>query len=309
MIQTLIGIAVGGLITAVVAHYYFIRGRRKSLTPYFTLASNVFGGVDIEDRRKLRFEYLGTEIPDLHQVEFLIGNDGQLAISNCIEPLTLHLPTDVPLLDASIIFRSPDTLDVKVRQRDLKHESHPMVDFHFPLLNRGDFFVVKLLLGRKVTPRGCRFTILADDLPRELEPTWLPPEAAKRGRVSLEWGVMAFGLGILITGALMGYLLYMLAQHRPEAFPFPWSGLELSVLSVMVVPLSVLISLGFILLGFLMLIVLVLDPFMSRRVPFSIPEEIASRGFRYSRANLRRLRGQKMYRIVAPTKDHKEGRT
>jgi Tfp pilus assembly protein PilN len=117
--EALIGIIIGVVATVVVGRYYFNRTVNKRLTPYLTLSTQIFAGIEETVRQELKFTFRGTEVSDLHQLEFLIANDGERAVSSPIEPLTLELPKEVQVLDASILHRHPSSLKAEISEVNL----------------------------------------------------------------------------------------------------------------------------------------------------------------------------------------------
>jgi hypothetical protein len=142
-----------------------------SLGVYELLNTLIFAGIDPEVRKQLHFSFRDHKVQDLQQVHFLVANDGERAISSIIEPLTLVLPRGVKLLDGSILHRHPKALDVYINTDERRNA----LEFRCPLLSKGEFFVVKLLLDGKIPRDQLQFRVLADDLPRTLKLQWLPP--------------------------------------------------------------------------------------------------------------------------------------
>ncbi len=89
------------------------------------------------------------------------------------------------LLDATVLHRHPKSLQASITTED-RERSAKSILFHFPLLNKGDFFLVKLLLSGKLKRGDFTFEILADDLPRSLSSSWLSPTAFKERKFRLE---------------------------------------------------------------------------------------------------------------------------
>jgi len=220
-VATIFGIIVGVLATVVVGQYYYRRSTRKSLTPYLILSSPVFAGIDKEVRQHLHFMFRDEEVSELHHLEFLVANDGERAISNLIEPLRLTLPSNLKVLDASILYRSPESLQVSI-STESPGEGNPRIVFRFPLLNKREYFLVKVLIGGRLPAGPLEFTALADDLPRRIKSERLTPIALEERRGSIEWYALASAVPLLGFGFAVGHVVYTLYRSRPELFPYPW---------------------------------------------------------------------------------------
>ena len=183
---TAVGVLIGVVVTVFVSRYYFQRSVSKSLGVYGLLNSFVFSGIAADVRNQLNFRFKNREVRELQQLVFLVANDGEKAIRDVIEPLGLAIPKDVEVLDASIVHRFPDNLKADLVLTPANVGS--MVTFHFPVLNRREFFVVKLLLSGRLTLSDVEFTLLADDLPRTLSVKPTPSAAIADSGYSVEWG-------------------------------------------------------------------------------------------------------------------------
>lgn len=209
----LIGIAVG----IFVSRYYFQKAIDKKLTPYIYLALPVLQNIDPDVRKSLKIQYHEVEVADLFQLQFLIANEGQLAIRDCIEPLTLILPPNVKVFDATILHVDPKgrTVNVSVNEVD----GSTQVKFDFPLLNHGNFFVVQLLLNGEVKASDLIFQITVDDLPPTLEAQRLPYELIRSDAPKIEWSALWVSLGLIVGAIASIYGIVLLVEARPEYFP------------------------------------------------------------------------------------------
>ena len=115
MTETVIGIVVSALVTVLASRYYFQHSIKKSLGAYGILHSRVFSGITADVRKQLQFKFGDRDVQELQQTVLLIANDGERSIRDVIDPLTLDLPPEVELLDASILHRHPAELDVAVK--------------------------------------------------------------------------------------------------------------------------------------------------------------------------------------------------
>jgi hypothetical protein len=117
------GIIVGVAATILVGRYYYVRSIDKRLTLYIQLASPVLAGIDPEVSEALKINYREVDVVNLFQLQFLIANEGERAIRDCIEPLTLKLPSDIKVLNATILHVHPKERMVKVNTRMGKENS------------------------------------------------------------------------------------------------------------------------------------------------------------------------------------------
>lgn len=275
-LSTPLGILIGVAATVAVGHYYYRRTATKSLTPYLLLSSRVFSGIDPLVRQELRFTFRQREVVDLQEIQVLIANDGERAISNCIEPLKLELPADTEVLDASIIYRHPEALRVDIAS--VQSPPNPSIVFAFPLLNKFEFFAVKLLLSGKIEKNDLVFSVLADDLPRTLQTKWLP-QSDTRDKVKIDWTDIVIGSLFLLVAACCGYSLFLLRGAQPGLFPYPWPSFHLSLAAAIVI-LAVAGTAFLAFLGLVGVFGIGLEGAPSRRPRFALPAELLRRGHR-----------------------------
>ncbi len=283
---TVVGVLIGVVVTVFVSRYYFQRSVSKSLGVYGLLNSFVFSGIAADVRNQLNFRFKNREVRELQQLVFLIANDGEKAIRDVIEPLGLAIPKDVEVLDVSIVHRFPDNLkaDLVLSPSNLGST----VTFHFPVLNRREFFVVKLLLSGRLTLSDVEFTLLADDLPRTLSVKPTPPAAIADSGYSVEWGALVAG-GLLLSW--LGWFCYWglrLREAHPELFPYPWSSFVPSVQSAWLIIPAVISILTFAILGIgLTAMSLLSGQSEWQRGPrFPLPQDLREAVFPYQLADL-----------------------
>jgi len=251
-VGTALGVLLGVLATVLVSRYYFLRATKKSLGVYRLLNSLVFAGIAPDVRTQLQFRFRDKEVKDLQQLVLLVANDGEKAISNTIEPLTLRVPPAVEVLDASILHRSPDTLHAQIGTKP-QDSAGTEVSFAFPLLNKGEFFVVKLLLSGRMSEKGLSFSVLADDLPRSLRLKELSSWMFEKGAYKFEWGLAVAAGVVLLIPTWICYLGYLLCRVRPNLFPYPWSSFAVSLDSLLVAVPGIVLVILFTVVGLLML--------------------------------------------------------
>jgi hypothetical protein len=228
MSETQIAIAslvIGAVFSGVIAWYFFRKSVSKRLSAYIQFASPVLSRVDDPEVRKaLEISYRGTKIDDLLQVQFVIANEGQRAIRDLIEPLAVTIPKPAKLLEATILHVEPKGRQVSIGSTDLP-DGQSRVDIKFKLLNKGEFFFVKMLINGKLDVDALRFRIAVDDLPPVIAPERQPFRTSEEEPTT---GVGAVLLGLvplaLSVGTAFGIL--ELRSARLDLFPgheqFSW---------------------------------------------------------------------------------------
>jgi hypothetical protein len=277
-LETLLGIIIGIVSTVIVSHYYFRRSVNKRLSIYALMSNRVFSGIDATVRSHLKFLFHGKEISELQQVELIVANDGERAISNCIQPLRLQLPTSIKILDASILHKSPKELEVSMIQGNSEAAGY-FLEFDFPLLNKSDFFLVKLLLDGKLPLREMHFQIQADELPRSLKPEWLPDGATSTSERKVEWAGVIAGFIFFACCATVAFITYAYYQSVPSAFPWPWESFRYLWPNTVILIAAIVVSaiIGFI--GAVMFIGMGFENFLKRNPKFPLPEELRGSGY------------------------------
>jgi len=281
-VETALGIILGAIATVLVSRYYFRRTVSKSIGVFGLLNSFVFAGIASDVRKLLHFRFEDREVDELQQMVFLVANDGERAIRDVIEPLTLRIPPDVEILDASIVHRHPEGLQVEITIN-----SHPPtgsdISLQFPLLNKREFFVVKMLISGTLVSNELSFRILSDDLPRTLKISSIPPGALEDAGFKFEWGLAFAASVVLLFATWTGYSMYLLYGTRPELFPFPWSSFVISVESLALLIPAIIMILLLSLLGLAMMGAAVFGgTFPPAKGPrFPLPKELLSAVFPY----------------------------
>jgi hypothetical protein len=215
---TIGGVIIGAVITFIVSKYFFKKGvKEKSLTPFLQFSSRLFSELDPELKKELIVNYKNHKIDNITQTQFLIANDGDIPIRDIIEPLKLSIPKKNKIFSASIIHIEPEgrTVNYKVTET----ETENIIEFDIPLLNAGEYFVVKLLLQdslpsdeKEVADKiEYAFTITADDLQPQLDISRLPysyyeEESEKKYDWSGFWVSLIFGLLLVsVLGVLYAF--------------------------------------------------------------------------------------------------------
>lgn len=216
LLVAIISILIGVAATIFVSRHYYRRSVDKELTPFVHLQSNVLSRIDEEVKSDLHIEYKGVKVDNLQQLQFLIANTGERAIRDVIKPLCLDLPKGVEIMDAAILYVAPKGREVSLNIP----ESASSVEFNFPLLNKDEFFILKLLLKGAPSIDDLKFTIVADDLPPQLDIQRLTynqiEKEEKPDRRGFELGIFASGFAVLAIALFFGILAHYI---NPDSFP------------------------------------------------------------------------------------------
>jgi hypothetical protein len=161
---------VGIIISVLVGSYYFQKSKKeKKLTPILQFSGKLFGDIDPDIKKDLIFFYKKGKIENLSQAQFIIANTGEQSIRDIIEPLTLHLPSNIFLYNVELIEICPEgrKIDFKVN----KSENSSEIIFTIPLLNTREFFSFRILYHdlNKKSDWNFNFSISAEELPPILE--------------------------------------------------------------------------------------------------------------------------------------------
>jgi hypothetical protein len=274
-VGTAIGIIVSAVVTVLASRYYFQRSTNKSLGVYELLNSLVFSGIAPDVRKQLKFLFKDKEVNDLQQLVLLVANDGERAIRDVIEPLELAIPPQVQLLDASIVHMHPKNLKLNATREHYTDKSTNL-KIDFPLLNKREFFIVKLLLSGHVDAQKLVFRLLADDLPRTIQIKRLLPSDYRETSYKFKWNRAAVSLAVLIILAWVLYSATLLQHAYPMLFPYPWTSFVVSAKSLFLVITGVAVVLLFAALGFMALGATVFGEFPPPKRPrFPLPKELA----------------------------------
>jgi len=271
-------ISLGSLIVGIVASvwvsaYYFRRSLTKSLTPYVQFTSKPLQGISADVRKALQVTYAGVPVEDFYEVQFLVANTGDKAIRDLIEPLSLAVPEKCTLLNASVVHAEPTGLKTLLTIP----EDRRSISIDFPLLNKGDFFVLKVLLNGAPKLEELKFSILVDELQRQLPVERLDFDAIA---ISNKRELIVPLLGVGLVMVLFGLTLFKVIYDAWTGFPSVEGGIMLSVSRVSIGNLAVWLAPvpAFLLtvLGALMFAAALSDgSFTPRKKKFVLPEDLA----------------------------------
>jgi len=274
----------GVVVTILVSRYYFLRSVDKDITAYVQFSSAPLGKIHPKVRSDLKILYQNHPIENLYEIQFLIANTGEKAIRDIIRPLTLSLPEKAELLDASMLHISPTGRDVSLKSKDDGRE----ISFEIPLLNKGEFFIFKLLLNGDVSANDFEFTITADDLSPVFRPKPLPGDSIGTFQKTNNSGVAHFGLLVasiifLSMGVSSVITIATFWQRNPNFDIYHplsfFAGFEWINFALLLTMIPSVISFLF---GVMMMMVFFLEglPFLRSRKKFVVPDgdELLTRG-------------------------------
>ncbi len=276
---TLGSVIFGVIATILVSNHYFRRSKEKSLTPFIQFSTSIFRGVDSSVRDALKIEYKGVPIKDLFEIQFLIANTGERPIRDVIRPLTMRIPENSQILDASILYIHPKGREVSISV----NESN--VAFNFELLNSDEFFISKVLLEGEPKEKDFEFSISVDDLPPKLDCRFLPLSLVDTGeKREFEAGMLVGGLVCLILGASLASLIYaqwdMISALWRTDF---WSTLKNNWLILIGSAVTTIPALLLIILGPMLAIGAFTNFSFPKKRRFPVPADYVRRPFRFYR--------------------------
>jgi hypothetical protein len=162
VLLSIAGLVLGAVITVLVSLYFYNRSLRHRFGVYRISHSEPFSRIDPSIKKALNINFRGQRIENLTVLNLLFANEGVSAIRDCIAPPSISFPRGVSLVDASLEYVYPEGRSV-----DIEH-SRNNFQANFPILNPGEYFVVKVLLDGEIWYAGLECTITADNLPPKI---------------------------------------------------------------------------------------------------------------------------------------------
>ena len=225
-----LGLTIGGIVIGATASYlasrhFFRKGeKKKNLVPFVQFTSKLFSELDPELKQNLVVNFKNHQIENITQSQFLIANTGDLPIRDIIDPLRLTLPKENKIFNVTILHIEPEGRIIKYQI--LESDNSNVVEFDIPLLNAGDFFVVKLLIQDSLPKQEQEdqrekksifdFSITADDLPPKLTIERLPfsyYETEKKERY--DWtGFWIVFISLIIFLSILGTIYSLKFQEK-----------------------------------------------------------------------------------------------
>lgn len=168
---TFIGIIITIIFTWFFAWYYFKKSQNiKNLTPFLEDISEIFSDIDQDLKDDLKIKYKNRIIDNFYRLQYLVINTGNTTIKDCKTPLKLKIPNGGEVLEAKILMVNKDGRSVKVLNKK------KYVEFLFKLLNKGEYFITRILVkGELNLDFNRRYETIKDMLEFEIESDGLPP--------------------------------------------------------------------------------------------------------------------------------------
>lgn len=227
LVLSLIGVAIGVAVTIFASRYYYRRSIDKQLVPFLQYQSNVLDHIENDVKSDLDIEYKGVKVERLQQSQFLIANTGEKAIRDIIKPLRLDIHGEIEIMDVNLLHVHPAGREISI---NVDKESNT-VEFNYPLLNKDEFFIVKLLVNGAPKKSDYKFSISAEDLPpilniQRLSYQQIESEEKVKERV-FEYELLLGGICILFFSFCIGLLSYYSRNATvPEIVNGTWSWLN-----------------------------------------------------------------------------------
>ena len=152
MVETIIGIIAGLIITIVISHYYYYYrlGARHRLAVYILQAFQAMSDMDPDIKKDFTVEFNGTPIRNLTVLELLMANEGTHPIRDYIEPLSIRMPESVNLLNVTVPYVYPEG-----RYVDAVVKSEHSFEYQFSILNPREYFLTKIVADGTLTVMNC----------------------------------------------------------------------------------------------------------------------------------------------------------
>jgi hypothetical protein len=291
----------GTLGALLIAHFYYRLTVSKSISFFLLLDDRPLSHVNPDVRARLTVHFFGPEpapaptnigdsitvergresiaVGELQHLQVIVTNTGSRAISFAEAP-TINLPNENVILDASIIYQKPEDLGASLTRLPVVDGGAQKIQLAVPLLNKGEFFVVKFLISDNIEAHSLKLHLLSEDLPRTVKIEPLPADATKSTLEAVDWRAIWIG-GLLLTISISTYFTEA-ALYAMRPLPSIFSvGVKQFVGHLAPIHVAFLISfLGIIVVGLLGAISLFgmgLEPFFTRR-RIVLPAELRPSG-------------------------------
>lgn len=198
--------------TAGITRHYSRKQIRRRLVAYLDIYSSPFEGLEGTVREALALRYRGSPVQSLRHIEFVVVNEGDLAIKEWEKPLSMNFEAGVSIVDADVVAQSSG-VEAKVLG-STSDAGILTLSFPFGLLNPGDWFRVKLLLDAVEDPKPSDWTLTIrgeNVAPRvEMKPARLDDSAFRKWLSDLFVTFTMVGAAVVMgvlygVGRLVGY--------------------------------------------------------------------------------------------------------
>lgn len=269
----------GAILAIPVSRYFYKKSIETKISIYYIRYSKVFSGISNDILDKLNVNFEGRNIESLQEIIFVVVNDGENSITNIIRPLTLFIEKKYEIIDVSTINKIDKNfiLETKIEKSEIGEEIH----FDFPIMNKGDYFVIKMLVDGYVDKKDFVFKIHAENIPREINILpyrngfnfETPQENSKNARSAFGVSFLFFCLSIWF-----GIIEMNIYEKIGIFIPHNFSTIPIFIYNIMILlpNLFFFVSFIFIFIGF------VLAGFFGgtfpprKRPPFRLPKDLAA---------------------------------
>ena len=217
--MTIIGMFLGGVVSILAARYHYRRSKR--LVFFVQTINYIFTFIKPQIKSDLKIKFKDHTIEELYEIQFIVANTGNEAISNLIRPITMKIPQKGFILDYSIVYIHPTGREVF-----LKHDG-TSISIDFPLLNSGEYFIFRLLVSGSLDLKNWSFSREAELFKFKISCAGLNPEITakklpfdfwrysnnKRPLVKIEFEHV---LTLLFLG--FGFILYSASRIQSDLF-------------------------------------------------------------------------------------------
>jgi hypothetical protein len=195
--------AVASIIALATTLVIYLITRKKKLLTYEVVSEYALMSIDNEIRGKLQILLNGKPVEDVHLLSIKFINQGNvpIAASDYEKPLTITFTGSSQILSSEYLSASPASL---APQQTIQEQR---ITFEPILLNGGDYFSTKILLGE--------YSGAFDIDARILGVKSIDRATNKRAKAQLSNPLVYVSIMLVILG--VGYLVYKLAQdlERP----------------------------------------------------------------------------------------------
>ena len=246
MVETIIGIAAGLIITIIISRYYYRLSVRHRLSVYVLQAFQVMSDVDRDIKKDFTVKFKDTQVKNLTILELLIVNQGTHPIRDCVEPLAIEFPEGTALLDATVPYVNPEGRHVRAEVI-----SDRRFEYHFSILNPREYFLTKIVADGFIDLERLLITIGADNLPPRLMPR-IGDRVETERHTKVVLGVNLIGAIVTAFFGLFAVSVLSLVQvfsgvQLWDNLPSPYPTTMVGTIAFVLLILNAVLCLGFIL--------------------------------------------------------------
>jgi hypothetical protein len=246
VVETIIGIIAGLMITIVISRYYYRLGARHRLAIYVLQAFQAMSDLDPDIKKYFTVEFNGTPVRNLTVLELLVANSGTHPIRDYIEPLSIQMQDTVNLLNVTVPYVYPEGRHVNAIVK-----SEHSFEYQFSILNPREYFLTKIVADGYIDRDELLISIAADNLPPRLKPE-IGDRIETRRRspvgslISIALAAIYVFSGLYLISVLS--LLWHVNRSLLPAWlhlPLPYPGSMVTVMTIIFILLDAMLFLGF----------------------------------------------------------------